>query len=126
MEGQSVSAEGKIKHYEDGLIVEEKMLKIFQNERDNLGSNASKSIEVMMINLALFNYGNLILLPDTKKRFRESKEFDALIKRYNDDIYRQTSDSKTIRFLRKTKFYGLKIANLRAKIHLKMKKEIKV
>lgn len=126
VEGQSVSAEGKIKHYEDGLIVEEKMLKIFQNERDNLGSNASKSIEVMMINLALFNYGNLILLPDTKKRFRESKEFDALIKRYNDDIYRQTSDSKTIRFLRKTKFYGLKIANLRAKIHLKMKKKIKV
>lgn len=122
VEGQSVSAEGKIKHYKDGLIVEEKMLKIFQKEREELGSNVSGSIERMMFNLALFNYGNLILLPDTKKRFRECKEFDALLKRYNDDIYRRTFESKTIRFLRKTNFYGLKIVNAKARIFLKMKK----
>lgn len=122
-EGQSVSIEGRRKHYTD-------IMKVCKRLLDNiiyLNKEKSKDMYILDYTSTLFNNAInnfLLILPISKENLKKIKEFNLYIKNKNLFLYKKMEEkSKTIFFLRKSNYFLYPI--LRYRIIFKLKKSLK-
>jgi glycosyltransferase involved in cell wall biosynthesis len=109
-EGQSVSVEGRLKHYKDHLRVDEEMLDLVK-EIKNIDENVCSYLYdyfASIFSSCISNY--LLLLKPSKDNFNLIKEYDNKILIICEDIYkRMNKKSKTVRYIRNSGFFRYKI-----------------
>ena len=122
-EGQSISIEGRRKHYIDIIKVCKRLL----NDVIFLSKEKSKDMYIldytsMLFDNAINNF--LLILPISKENLRKIKEFDLYIKNKNLFLYKKMEEkSKTIFLLRKSNYFLYPILHYR--IIFKLKKSLK-
>lgn len=107
-EGQSVSIEGRIKHYSDCERVIKKCMNLYLRKKNKLCPIAIEKAEKMIKDMSVFQYTNYFLCKSTNKIRNEVREFDRYL--YNADKFIYNSLNcclKELRFMRATKFYAL-------------------
>ena len=118
-EGQSVSIEGRIKHYKDYLRVDEKMLELLTNNtqlEENV-YNYLKDYFASIFASCMSNY--LLILKPTKENYQLIQNYNKKIHETNEEVYEKMSQkSGSVKSLRKAGFLKYKVLHC-----LKMLKE---
>lgn len=114
IEGQSMSIEGRLKHYKDHIKVNYKLLEKF-NEYNNV---IRKNTKTYLENFLTILYANFIgsfmmVLPANNVHYKEIKDFEKDICKLNPNIYKKMNDySKMVKVLRKGKYITYRICYL--------------
>lgn len=108
IEGQSMSIKGRLKHYKDHEIVDEKLIKKYNEEENKLTSNLKEYIKYYMMRVFSANINDfLLLLKPTKENFNHIKEFDRKILELDNEIFQEMEKySKNVKLLRMNN-YGI-------------------
>lgn len=106
IEGQSVSREGKIKHYKDHLRMDQSILNKI-DEVNRLDENTKKYMKDYYSKIFSSCIGNYLMLLDTnKENYNEIKEFENKVKRYDEEIYNlMINNCRTVKVIRKHNSY---------------------
>lgn len=101
-EGQSVSAEGRKKHWQDHQMVSYTLLELYKQNNKRLGKNKKHYYEKYLASIFASGIGNYLLtLKPTKEIFKEIHKFDEDIKKVSDVIYNlMPLYSKSVRIIR--------------------------
>lgn len=122
-EGQSVSIEGRRKHYADIMKVCKRLL----NDTIFLNKEKSKDMYILDYTSTLFDNtisNFLLILPISKENLRKIKKFDLDVKNENLFLYKKMEEkSKTIFLLRKSNYLLYPILHYRT--IFKLKKSLK-
>ena len=109
-EGQSVSVEGRIKHYQDHLRVDDKMLELLKSDiklEKNIHSYL-KDYFASIFASCMSNY--LLILKPTKEIFQLIKDYDKKILETDKEVYEKMGNkSGSVRSLRKAGFFKYKL-----------------
>ena len=110
-EGQSVSLEGRLKHYSDHLKVSNKLINFWNKEQSKMGKNKQNYIFTYVSLDTATSIGDFLILLDTSEEsLNKIKEFERNVLELNHDIYINIGKiSKTIFLLRKTNYKLYKI-----------------
>ena len=106
IEGQSVSREGKIKHYKDHLKMDQSILNRI-DEVNKLDKNSRKYMKVYYSKIFSSCVGNyLMLLNANKENYNQIKDFESKVKQYDEEIYNLMKDNcLTVKAMRKHNSY---------------------
>ena len=117
-EGQSISVDGKKKHYKDFLNVRFKLLEKISNSNYDLQEKIYNYLYRNAVNGAancIKNY--LLLFKPNKEKYNEIKEFENKIKKLNPNAYKEMeSRSKFIKIMRKGKYIIYKLCYILNKL----------
>lgn len=109
-EGQSVSIEGRIKHYKDHLKVDNKMLDILKNNT-KLKKNVLKYLKKYFSSIfasCMSNY--LLILKSNRENYNLIKEYDKKIYEVDKEVYNKMGEiSGSVKYLRKFGYIGYKL-----------------
>lgn len=120
VEGQSMSIEGRIKHYKDHIRINYKLLEEVNKNKNKSKKNINEYLEKFLTRLyANFIGGFMMLLPASKVHYHEIKEFECKINELNANIYNEMSKyRKIVKILRKGKYITYRICYWLKKIKM--------
>lgn len=105
--GQSVSIKGRLKHSEDAARVLDKIVTLYEAEKNEL-SGVKKQLlwDTIKVN-AEFQYTTYLLFEQSKENVGRIKHYDEKLKQISESLYRELpKHSKAARLLRLTKYRG--------------------
>jgi len=109
-EGQSVSVEGRLKHYKDHLRIDYKMLELIKNNK-NVNKNIMEYLNDYFASIfasCISNY--LLLLKPSRENYNLIKEYDNKILTTSKSIYeKMNGKSGTVRYIRKSGFFKYQV-----------------
>ena len=97
--GQSASIQGRVKHWEDAIRVEKRLLETYLDHEGSLASPAKEVLYEMVIRFAIYQYQNFVLMKDDKEARSRAQAFDTYLKAYT-GIYQETGRSRLVKLLR--------------------------
>lgn len=105
VEGQSISIEGRIKHYRDHAIVDKTLMNQYSINM-NMKENFKKYIDKFLVKSFTSTITNFfVIVSVSREHYKLIKDFDNEILRFNKEIYNQMQNySKIIKFLRKDNY----------------------
>lgn len=106
IEGQSMSIQGRIKHYKEHIKINYKLFEQVNKNQDKSKQNLNEYLENFLSVLYSNFIGNfMMLLPSNKIHYEELKDFDNKIYRLDDNIYKKMeTSSRMVKILRKGKY----------------------
>ena len=113
--GQSISPEGKRKHYKEHERVLSSMIQYVHNLP--IHKEMNELLNIRITGLALAQYYTFFYLESTKQKKKELRRFDSWLKVASPDIY-YAINTRSITFLRLTRFVLVKRVAYRIKKYL--------
>lgn len=105
---QSVSINGRKKHWKDAGIVLERLINAYNAKQEAIDESKKKNLFGMLLDLTRFEYENCAITDNLKESIPYLKNIDFYIKVNNKKLYSETNKRyKSIKLLRKSKFYLL-------------------
>lgn len=111
-EGQSVSNEGRKKHYKDHIKVGNNILNIYKTMDFTNKTNLKAYIKDFLVKFLSSGIGNYFLLfKPSKEMYKNIKEYDNDIYKIDEDIYNEMKECSTlVNMIRKNNYFIYKIA----------------
>ena len=111
-EGQSMSKEGKKKHYKDHITVGNNILAKYKQTDFNNQPNMRTYIKKFLAKFLASGIGNyFFLFEPSKEKFQEIQEYDENILKMDKEIYNDMSQySKMVNVIRKKNYFAYKMA----------------
>lgn len=108
-EGQSVSISGFRKHYLDSMKVANKLYRLYDGRKEELGTGKNKILSRKILGAASVVYLSYMVREDHKEAKKELKLFDTETRESYPVIYEITNGLKRARMLRSTRFLGFSL-----------------